>query len=220
MGRQPGRKLIVGCRPKASCLAGRLSSNVRPHTTTLMRALSGSTLLALSIVFTGLPALGQDAISKRQTDCVARINERTAALAARDWDELERLAEQYSKLCKGVFSASDDSTAFEHVALANYYGKGNYRKALAANDACIRTSFSNSGCHVSRLQVLVALGRTAEARASYERVERLLSHLMESNDRSLADAATPQQKELHEAVRRNLVAQMREAASLKDAHFP
>ena len=31
MGRQPGRKLIVGCRPKASCLAGRLSSNVRPQ---------------------------------------------------------------------------------------------------------------------------------------------------------------------------------------------
>jgi hypothetical protein len=29
LGRQPGRKLIVGCRPKASCLGGRLSSNVR-----------------------------------------------------------------------------------------------------------------------------------------------------------------------------------------------
>ena len=31
LGRQPGRKLIVGCRPRAPHLVGRLSSNVRRH---------------------------------------------------------------------------------------------------------------------------------------------------------------------------------------------
>ena len=31
MGRQRGRELIFRCRPKASCLVGRLSSNVRPR---------------------------------------------------------------------------------------------------------------------------------------------------------------------------------------------
>jgi hypothetical protein len=54
LGRQPAvAGSIVGCRPRASCLAGRLSSNVRPHR---------NTLLCISQV--GCPAGGTSIVAK------------------------------------------------------------------------------------------------------------------------------------------------------------
>ena len=166
----------------------------------------------------GSPAYSQEPLSKHKNECLTKINERTAALVAQDWIELERMAEQYSRICKGAFSANDDSSAFENIALANFR-RGNPKKALSATDSCIKLSFSNSGCHVWRLEALVALGRIDEARTSFERIERLLTHLMENNDENLAEATAPQQKELYEAVRTNLLAQFNQAISLKNNKF-
>ena len=166
----------------------------------------------------GSPAYSQEPLSKHKTECLTKINERTAALVAQDWIELERMAEQYSRICKGAFSASDDSSAFENIALANFR-KGKAKIALSAAESCIRLSFSNSGCHVWRLEALVALGRIDEARTSFERVERLLTHLMENNDKNLAEATALQQKELFEAIRANLLAQFNQAISLRNGRF-
>ena len=175
-------------------------------------------LIALALGVLGSPTYAQEPLSKHKSECLAKLNDRTAALVTQDWIELERMAEQYSRICKGAFSANDDSSAFENIALANFK-KGNAKKALSATEFCIKLYFSNSGCHVWRLEAQVALGRIDEARTSYERVERLLTHLIETNDKNLAEATAPQQKELYEAVRANLLAQFNQAISLRNNKF-
>lgn len=165
-----------------------------------------------------MPAAAQKQPEKKQSDCIAKINERTAALVAQDWAELERMAEYYSKECKGVFNTADDSTAYEQITLANFK-RGNVKKAIAAADTCIRLSFSNSGCHVWRIEALLASGRMAEARIGLDKLDRLIAHLMEGNDKNLAAAMSAQDKELCEAIRHNLQAQAEQALALRDRYF-
>ena len=172
-------------------------------------------LLSITLI---APGFAQSLSERRQTDCIARINDRTAALVAQDWQELERRAEEYSKQCKGAFSADDDSMALENIALANFK-QGKSKKAIVAADACLRLSFSNSGCHIWRIQALFASGNVSDARSSLERFDRLLAHLIERNDKELTAARSALDREFYESIRNKYQAQSEQAAALRERYI-
>ena len=171
----------------------------------------------LSVTLT-TPGFAQSPSERKQADCIAKINDRTAALVAQDWTELERRAEEYSRHCKGAFSADDDSRALENIALANFR-QGNWKKAIAAGDACLRLSFSNSGCHIWRIEALFASGKVGDARSSLDRFDRLLAHLIERNDKEVSAARSALDKELYESIRSNYQAQSEQAAALRERYI-
>lgn len=150
--------------------------------------------------------------------CIDQINQRSAALVAEDWSALERLAEFYAKSCKDVFDNQDYSTAYEHVAIANVK-MNNAKKALAASDMCINITYSNSGCHLQRVEALLKLARRPDAGAALEKAERLISHLISLTERDIKDAPTPLDKEVVESHLNNLNAQKRHAAALRNRYF-
>lgn len=155
-------------------------------------------------------------LARRQ--CTDQKYQRSAALVAEDWSALERLAEVYAKTCKDVYDNQDYSTAYEHVAIANVR-MNNAKKALAASDTCINISYSNSGCHLQRIEALLKLARRSDAGAALETTERLVNHLISLAERDIKDAGTPIDKEVIEAHLNNLNAQKGHAAALRNRFF-
>lgn len=175
-------------------------------------------LLAHAMISTAWSADSSEESAAQKKTCIAQINQRTAALVSQDWSELERLAERYAKTCKNVFDQEDYSSAYEQIAIANVK-LSNAKKALAASDSCIGISYSNSGCHLQKIEALVQLKRLTDARASLDKAERLIKHLMELNERDLRDARTALDKELFEARLNNLNAQQSHASAIRNRYF-
>lgn len=150
--------------------------------------------------------------------CIAQLEQRTAALVAQDWSELERLAERYAKTCKNVFGEEDYSSAYENMAIANVH-LNNAKKALSASDSCINISYSNSGCHLLKIEALIRLKRLPDARTTLDKAERLIKHLIDLNERDLRNARTALDKELFEARLSNLSAQQSRASAIRNRYF-
>lgn len=159
----------------------------------------------------------EESLAKKKA-CIAQINQRTAALVSQDWSELERLAERYAKTCKNIFDEEDYSSAYEQIAIANVW-LNNAKKALAASDSCIGISYSNSGCHLQKIEALIQLKRLADARASLDKAEKLIKHLMGLNERDLRDARTELDKELFGSRLNNLIAQQSHALAIRNRYF-
>jgi len=183
------------------------------------------TLLPLTLVLFGITLCGQalaaDASNtqSRQEACIDGMNDRTAALVAQDWQNLERLSESYLKMCKGVFDSENISSTYEHIATANIM-LGNPKKSLTASDACIETYYANTGCHLERSVALIRLRRMSEARVELDRVDKLIAHRTEISKRDLVSARTALDKELIESRLNNLEAQQSYSAALREKHFP
>ena len=156
----------------------------------------------------------------KQKACISQINQRTAALVSEDWSELERLAERYVKTCKNAFDDDDydSSSAYEQIAIANVK-LNNIIKALAASESCISTFYSNSGCHLQRIEALIRLKRLTEARASLDKTEKLIKHLIELADRDIRDARSELEKELFLSRLSNLNAQQSDALAIRTRYF-
>jgi hypothetical protein len=154
----------------------------------------------------------------QQKRCINQINQRTAALVAQDWSELERLSEHFIKTCENAFDAEVASSAYEQIALSNVTLR-NPTKALEASNLCIRLSYSNSGCHLQKTEALIQLGRIADAKSSLDKTERLVQHQLEQSVRDLRDARTALDRELLEARLANLNAQQAHASALRDHLF-
>ncbi len=185
-----------------------------------MRSLKALVVLALSCAVMSVAwsaAESKDATLQKQR-CIEQINQRTAALVAEDWSVLERLAQQYAKTCKSVFDNDDHSKAYEHIAIANVR-MNNGKKALAASDRCINIAFSNSGCHLQKVEALIQLKRHSEAKALLERTEKLVQHRISITERDLRDARAPLEKELLEARLKELAAQQEHAVAVKKRYF-
>lgn len=154
----------------------------------------------------------------QQKKCIDQINQRTAALVAQDWSELERLSEHFIKTCENTFDAEVTSSAYEQIALSNVMLR-NPKKALAASTSCIRISYSNSGCHLQKTEALIQLRRIADAKSSLDKAERLVKHQLELHVRDLRDARTALDRELLEAKIANLNAQQAHASAIQDHLF-
>jgi hypothetical protein len=119
-----------------------------------------------------------------KNQCYTQIAEQTAALAARDWPQLERLAKRYLQDCKAAHDSETCSKAYENIATANIQ-LNNPIAALAASNECIYTFYGNAGCHVKKVEALIYLERLAEAQTEFKIAERLLAHLIKVNERAL-----------------------------------
>jgi len=158
-------------------------------------------------------------VSLRQKEmCVVQLTQRTAAMVAEDWPELERLAERYVKTCKNVVQDEDYSLAYLDMAVANV--QLNYaRKALSASELCINIYYSNCGCHMQKIMALIALNRLTDARATLNKAERLIEHLIDVSDRDQGNGRSASEMELLKSHRNNLSSQQRLAASIRYRYF-
>jgi hypothetical protein len=176
-------------------------------------------LVAAFAIQTHALAAGQHAVSgKREDRCVEQIDGRTAAIVARDWVQLEKVSARFAEQCADVFGIEELSRAHEDVATARNR-LGNSRRALLAINACHATYYANTGCHVEKVEALLALKRQREAESAFDKAERLISHATESIGRDLQQTLPGAKKEYLEAQLRKLQAQRAQLDSLRELHF-
>lgn len=159
------------------------------------------TLFSLLLVFMvsgAVDALAQTTSEQKSQECISLIKERTAALVANDWQQLERLAKRYLQTCRGVHDSESLANAQEDLANA-YFELGNRTAALSATEACIDLFYASPGCHVRRAVLLLKLGRLRDARAALAIAEKLVGHLITTTERDLQRAAHPLERELNAA---------------------
>lgn len=135
---------------------------------------------------------------KKEEQCISLTNERTAALTAEDWENLDRLARTYVANCKGVFEPHWLSGAYENIATANN-AQEKFKHALVASDTCVKAYYSSPGCHIEKSRALMALGRKIECGKSLDISERLARHALEGAQRDLNRAYSELYKELYTA---------------------
>lgn len=133
---------------------------------------------------------------KKKEQCISLKNEETAALVAKDWENLDRLARIYVGECKDVFEAQWLSGAHENIAIANN-AQGKFKYALVASNACVKAYYGSPGCHIQKSRALVALGEKAEAVKSLDISERLARHALEGAQHDLNQAYSELDKELY-----------------------
>lgn len=136
---------------------------------------------------------------KKKKQCISLMNEQTAALAAKDWENLDRLAKSYAGQCKGVFEAEWLSAAHENIAMANN-AERKFKYALVASDACTQAYYGNPGCYIQKASALMSLGKKVESGKSLNIAERLARHALEGARRDLSQARSELDKEMHTAA--------------------
>jgi hypothetical protein len=117
--------------------------------------------------------------------------ERTAALVARDWPQLEKIARNYIQVCQGGCDAASLSYAFAGIAIANLE-MFRFLDALESANSCIESYYANPLCHFLKVKALIAIDRIVEAQATFRIAERLVSHSLsktESDLRSDSDSS-------------------------------
>jgi len=141
-------------------------------------------LLLVIMVVGAVDAIAQTTSEQKNQECISLIKERTAALAAKDWQQLEWLAKRYLQKCRGVHDSESLASAQEDLANA-YFELGNLMAALSATEACIDLFYASPGCHVISAVVLLKLGRLQDVRAAHSIAERLVGHLITTTERYL-----------------------------------
>lgn len=120
-------------------------------------------------------AQGSPQVTAVRERCVAETKARTAAMVAKDWPQLEQIAERYISICGTVFGARDLSTAYEAKATA-LIRLQRLPEALQTLASCIETYYPNSGCHSKRVMALIDLNRRDEARSALAIAEQVARH--------------------------------------------
>jgi len=140
---------------------------------------------------------------EREEQCISLIEQCTAAIVARDWDNLERISKDRVKYCKGVEKTEDLSYGYADIAMANN-NQGRPTLALDACESCIKTYYGNPRCHIEKSQALIKLGRKKEALDVLDIAEKLVDHNLKINERDLSNAYSSVDKEFYEAKKNNL----------------
>jgi hypothetical protein len=135
---------------------------------------------------------------QRYQECTSLIKQRTAALVANDWPQLERLAKLYLQECTGVHPSESLANAQEDLAVA-YDRLDNQMAVLAATERCIEIFYATPRCHVQRAWALVKLGRQQDARAAFAIADKVVSHAITTTETDLQRAGDPSRRELDAA---------------------
>jgi tetratricopeptide (TPR) repeat protein len=160
------------------------------------------------------------ASAQTQLRCLEQLEERTAAMTARDWLSLERLAKRYLQSCHGVTGndAHEMSLAYEQIAIANS-AMHRAQDALKAADSCVIMYYANPGCHLEKALALLALNRLLEARDVLDVTERLLHSALRQNDLALRTTYTSVNHELHLALKHKYVTKLQLVEALRARFF-
>lgn len=149
--------------------------------------------------FTPSLAYSDETIGKENSikdRCISLHNEKTAALVADDWENLDRLAREYIKKCKGVFDADWLSGAYENIALANN-SRGKFKSALIASESCVKAYYGSPGCHIEKAKALMSIGKISEAKEALDISEKLAGHALEGAQWNFNHARSELDKELY-----------------------
>lgn len=166
------------------------------------------------VVYAQSPVVSEQAILA----CAEKTRERTAALVAEDWPQLERLGKIYVQSCRNVVNADFLSSGFEHIAFANLKML-RFIDALDAANSCIETYYPNPGCHILKVRALIELDRIIEARVAFRIAERLVKHSLSVNERELLTARTPAERELYLAKKHHFEALLKWVEVLRKGYF-
>jgi hypothetical protein len=169
---------------------------------------SAGLLLFVLIGLNTIDSFAQSPSGERERECVSHINQRTAALVADDWREVERLAKRYLETCKEVHESEHLACAYEQIAIANRR-LNDPKSALTATETCIALFYSNSGCHLEKAEAMLKLGHIRGARSALDIAEKLVPHLIRSVEQDMERANHRSARELYAAKLRELRAQQR-----------
>lgn len=149
--------------------------------------------------------------------CTNRIEQRTGALIARDWDRLESESRAYVRDCAKVFGAEDLAQAYENMSIAQFEA-GKVQAVLLTVDRCLSAYYATPGCHLHRVKALLALRRSTEAKESLERAERLVESGIQRLEREMV-TLRGSEKELADAQLDDLRAKKSLAEAIRETHF-
>lgn len=147
--------------------------------------------------------------------CIDQIERRTAALVARDWEQLAGEAQTYVSTCGLTLGADHMAGAYEHLAMAHLELR-NPRQALRAADTCLTVFYGKTGCHIGRARALLNQNRPQDARVAVERAERLLEAAIPRLERNLKVMRSANEREVTESHLEELKAQQGYVGALKE----
>lgn len=191
------------------------------HVATSTRRVLAAAIGFFTLVLSGFAA--HESIAQASPDekkeCVSQIRQRTAAFVAEDWQQLQRLAKRYIDTCKAIYGSEALSDAHGAIAFANLRF-GNASASLSAAESCIALFYSNSGCHLAKVEAMLKLGRIPEAHAELQFAEKLVAHLSAMAERELQSASHPAERELQAAKLYLLRAQESQVERLRQRVSP
>lgn len=161
-----------------------------------MRSFLVFLLIVLCISTASSTVAAYDRISAKDQQCISLTNEQTAALVARDWENLERLSKNYLVECGGFVTPEVLSSGAVNIPMANN-ALGRYKQALRTADECVKIYYGNPGCHIQKAQALFALGNKPDAIVVLEISGKIARHALEGAKHDLERARSEGKKELH-----------------------
>ena len=92
----------------------------------------------------------------------------------------------------------DLSSAYWHIATVKLETQ-KPSEALTAADLCLKTYYSNSGCHILRVEALIMLKQESRAREALNIADRLTRHNLDIAERDRSRAPTKPEAELFDS---------------------
>ena len=96
-----------------------------------------------------------------------------------------------------------------------YLKIGNAKKSVSVGETCIKFFYTNTGCHIWKVEGLIALKRMDEARTSLDKAEKLIRHLIQTQRREISHARSNGDIELINAKLEELNAQKEQAEAIR-----
>lgn len=153
-------------------------------------------LVVLIFISTSILAEGSYALrdSTSREQCQNLRVQRLAASKAKNWTQLEQLANSFVQSCfsptlvfptKNIFLNSDYSGGYYDMAEANIK-LGNLNKALLASEKCIEASYADPECHFFKAKILMQLNRFDEAHIALNETKELTEIKINDNKQNIA----------------------------------
>jgi hypothetical protein len=150
--------------------------------------------------------------------CISLVSHRTAAMQANDWSQVERLAEESIRTCTNFMDTEALAGSYESVSTASFE-QNNFKKALSTSEICISIYYALPECHLRKVQVLIALRRFPEAKATLDKVDRLIAHVASTKKAEMITARTAGDRKLVASKLEFLDAQKSLASALRTEYF-
>lgn len=159
----------------------------------------GWCLAAFAIILPVMEVSGKEPSTsslQEKRECIEQMKERTAALVAEDWSQLDTIARRFIRSCSDVLDWRYIADAYGAVASANNE-MGHFEEALIQANAGTAEHYFGTSSHIEKLKALFALNRVEEAKKSFRVAERLIHSVIEQNDTDLQKAQTESDRELY-----------------------
>jgi hypothetical protein len=158
-------------------------------------------LAALTIISPLTEVNGEEppfATIQEQGECTEQVRERTAAIGAMDWPQLDRIARRFIQSCTGVYTRQEIANAYGDVASANN-AMGRFKEALVQANAGIATHYLETSNHLEKVTALFALLQISEAKESFRVADNIIQLAIERNSAELQKARNDSERNLFQA---------------------